>query len=115
MNSENSGRQLITVSISEENYQSIKKCADIMGLNLSLVIDKMIANKIPGDGGINWAEFVVMDALATASVNFTEKDFKQLLENLIRIFGKLKNADDLADASSDYLSRMKLYFDITFI
>lgn len=112
MEKSNNGRQIITISISEENYKSIKKCADIMGLNLSLVIDKMITNKIPGDGSICWAEFTVVDALATASVNFNQKDFKQLLENLICVFEKLKNTEDPVEGKKSYLDRMQDYFTV---
>ena len=113
MESSNNGRRIITISLTEENYQSVKKCADIMGMNLSWVIDKTISNKIPGDGGVNWAEFVVMDALVTASLNFNKKDLDQLLENLICVFEKMKGLDDSIDCKKDYLSRMPDYFDIS--
>ena len=109
------GRRIVTISLSEENYQSAKKCADILGMTLSWVIDKTISNKIPGDGSIVWAEFMVMDALATASLNFNQKDFTQLLENLIDVLEKLKNMDDPSDCKKDYLTRMKDYFEVASI
>ena len=29
------GRRIVTISLSEENYQSAKKCADILGMSLA--------------------------------------------------------------------------------
>lgn len=75
----------------------------------SRIIDMSIANDIPGDGSIGWAEFMVVHALATSAVNLNENDFKRLLENLICVFEMLKNTN----GKKNYFERMQDYFDIS--
>ena len=103
----------ITVSISKENYESLKKCADIMDLDEGGLIDKLISNKIPSPGEIEEAEYLIARALAAATVNFGEDDAKQLLENLINAFEKLKSTDAFSGNKRNCFDMINKYFRIS--
>ena len=103
----------ITVSISKENYDSIKKFSEITGLSMDVAIDRSISSKIPNSSGIEWAEFRIADAFATATLNLSEKDIKHLLENLINVFEILKKTNVFADNKKNYFDIINKYFRIS--
>ena len=107
MESSNNGRRIITISLTEENYQSVKKCADILGTNLSVVIDKMLTNKLPSDGDAVLAEILAIDALMTYSANLDDAQFNQMLVDIIISLENLKTSP--TEGRSIRLDRLKAY------
>ena len=107
MESSNNGRRIITISLTEENYQSVKKCADILGTNLSVVIDKMLTNKLPADGDAILAEILAIDALMTYSANLDDAQFNQMLADIIISLENLKTSP--TEGRSIRLDRLKAY------
>ena len=106
------GREVFRCSLSEENYQLLKKCSDIMGIDMCLVVDRMISCRIPPKGDTYLPEFLTVCALAQYSVNLNEEEFVSVADNLIAALKRMKGADLPPDGKRSYEDRIKDYFGI---
>ena len=82
-------------------------------MSIDEVLDKILSNKIPGDGCIERAEFMMIEALTMATLNLDEKDCRRLLENIISALEKLKDTDVFADGKKNRFDIMNKYFRIS--
>lgn len=83
-----------------------------MDLSMGEVIDRILSNKIPGDGDIGQAEFMMIDALTIATVNLDENDCKRLLESLIGIFAVYKDTNLFMSGKNNRFDILYKYFRI---